>query len=1300
MALSLVTLPHPVTLEGRTVETLTAGRSVAELTAGMGDVAVAVDGRIVPPEGRGLVPRDGSVVAVRAAVAGGDTNPLRTVLQVALLVASIWVPGTAWFAALGRAAQVGVSAAILVGGSLVVNAIAPPRLPGLDRDGAGREPSYSLAGGANRARPYEPLLLVFGRHRVFPDLGGREYTVFQSAPRQAAGVGYTGADLSPGDSGYWALPRLARYRAAAPGTVDQYLYQILHFGLGDLDVTDLRLGDALLSDLEEVTTELSGTDGRVALVAGNVDTSAGAVLDGTGWTQRRSAARTVRIDLDFTGLIFQVDEDDGDIEGHSVAVMVEMWPDGDESAKRASTVNLRGSGSDQYRLTVPFEGLAEGVWVVRVRRAAAKSSDDLVHDDVAWAALRSYQADDGDYAGQVRLGVRARATGQLSGRLDRLSALVDQRIPVWDPDADAWTDPRASSNPAWLFRWYALGVWLEAGTYGGVRRERTLLAGAGIPPADVDDDALKRWGSWCDRHELTCDFVLDRDLAHAEVLALVAQCGRASPTFATGRLGVVFDEEGQAPSAFFGPGNIVAGTFEIDWIAGSTADEIVCRYIEPDADWQWNTVRRAVRGAAGRTRSATLTLHGVTSREQAAKACNLQAARQLYHRRRMRWRTGPEGLDVARGSVVHLSHALIDGGATGRALGGTADRPRLSVPIALGQRQGESDHLLFRLPDGRLHQAAASAPPGTDPPDDEVVLDPPLPEAPGAGGGGALDVLWRHYASGLPPVRAKVVSVEPRGAEEVVIEAIDEVEEYYAAATSDLTVDLPALTRSVPAVTRIEVAERLLTTSDGYAVELTAALTVQGDWRGGTVTASLDGEPARVVGRLDAQDLDATWLAPASGTVTIRAVPGSAAAPAGRALEATHEIAGPPSGQDAIRAGLAGFNASIHFAERQAAAGQIASLDDWAITASTEAWADVTALAFRANDGRAGMMARVRAGGLATLYRGPGTWADYEVRADPAVTGSGASRLATVTLRHIDGNGAPPASGALTLRLTLIGPKGDRGLRGLPGEEGDPGSPGLPGTSLLSGTTDPDSATGRDGDSYLNTDNGDIWRRSGGAWAKQMLNLSGADGSTWLAPGTAAPDNSAGQVGDFYLRTGDPVRFYRKTGAAEWSVVLSIADGNDANRWLSGNTAPLQSQGDPGDYYFQTSNGFVWFKDPDRSPPSQWVKEIDLTGPPGEAGAVTLSAYRVTEGGTVPNKPPQPAGAQFTAGVFSTTNGWVWPKPSYDPITQQLWVSESADLSAWSAVRLAEPISLTRPMYRRSTTKPDRPAPQPASRSA
>ena len=268
----------------------------------------------------------------------------------------------------------------------------------------------------------------------------------------------------------------------------------------------------------------------------------------------------------------------------------------------------------------------------------------------------------------------------------------------------------ATSNPAWLFRWYARGL------HAGGR----LVAGVGLPDTRIDEASIVAWGAWCEAQGLGCNHVLDRATTHADVLTLIAQCGRASPTWQTGRLGVVWEDRGRAATALITPGNIVAGTFGVEYAAGQTADEIAVRYIEPELDWQYNTLRRRVPGAAGgpgdpraagepgdprasgapgdprasgapgdprasgATVTATITLQGITDATQAAVECNLQAARQVYHRRRFGWEMAAEGLSIARGDVVHITHSLIDGGTAGRLAGGTAGRVTLNREVDPG----------------------------------------------------------------------------------------------------------------------------------------------------------------------------------------------------------------------------------------------------------------------------------------------------------------------------------------------------------------------------------------------------------------------------------------------------------------------------------------------------------------------------------------------------------------------------------------------------------------------------------------
>ena len=667
----------------------------------------------------------------------------------------------------------------------------------------------------------------------------------------------------------------AEYTEVVDG--EQYLHQIFNFGLGNLAIDDFRIGETPLSAYEEVQLQRGDAAGALTLVAGNVDSESGGALADTGFIERATGPNTGRIGIDLAGRIFKVNEQ-GDIVANSVEVEVQWEPAGGGGPLESRMVTLTHDSQAPFRRTLSYDLGTPGAWTVRVRRAAAPDESDRVYDDLSWAALRAYQLDTADYRGQTRYALRIRASGQLFGRLNRVSAMVRQRVPAWD--GARWTAPAPSDNPAWLFRWYARGI----------RADGRLVAGLGLDGARIDEEALKAWGAWCAAQGLGCNLVLDRATTHGEMLALIAQCGRASVSWQSGRLGVVWEEAGRPATALITPGNIVAGSFAVEYANGRGADEIAVRYIDPALDWQYNTLRRLAPGVTTLPAStATITLHGVTSSMQAAAECNLQAARQLYHRRRFSWEMAAEGLSLARGDVIHLTHSLIDGGRAGRLAGGGADSVILDRPVNV-DGGGE---MLFRLADGAVHQSAARPPPGVAGETATIMLDTPLPQAPDADGASPLDTLWRLYDAALPPVRARIVAVEPATDRRVRFTAIDELALYYDAATLDLSAPLPPLRSRAPRILDITLAETLVRVGAGFAVEIEAALTVAGDWRGGVVRAGIDGETPRTVARMVDGETTARWLAPPAGTLTVIVTPGTEAAPSGAPLTVTYEIIGP-----------------------------------------------------------------------------------------------------------------------------------------------------------------------------------------------------------------------------------------------------------------------------------------------------------------------------------------------------------------------------------------------------------------------
>ena len=870
--------PHPITSEGRRQSVAmvpAAGASLAEvlrqgvMALGGGPVEARVDGA---PVARAQWPRrrvlPGQIVEARAVVqGGGDSDPIEIVSTIAALTSSLQLGSGL------SLAQAGLAAGPPVIGGLVVNALFPVELP--DAGAPGRE-AFSLHGGANRARPYEPAMLVLGEHRVFPDLAAQEYTQFIDG--------------------------------------DQYLFQVFDFGVGDLDISEIKIGDALLSSFAGVTQETKLPGQAVTLLAGDVQTIAGAKLDAPAagadamdwgdWTDTLTSEEKAQgLELDFVGLFFGRTSK-GEGEERNVELQIQRREHGTSGtwlpAVPGGTVTLSNSTTEPVRKTVEVS-LTDPTkkWDIQVQRKAMLDSrgskaDRKTDRGVTWAALRTFQANTADATGRTRLALKIKASGQLQGRIERLSALVKQKVPTWN--GTAWSSAnQITSNPADIFRWFAKGV----------RAEGRLIAGLGLPDSRIDETSIRAWRTWCDGQGLECDAVLTGSQSIADVLNMICRCGRASASWASGKLGVVFDQAGLAPTAMITPGNIIAGTMEVNYADGRLADEIVVRYIDQDFDWQPAELRRLKTGVTAPSRTATVTLLGIVNRAQAKEETNLIAARQEHHRRRITWEMGPEGLTIGRGDVVQATSDLLSGGTTGRLRpGGTAASPVLNqeVDIAAGV-----NYMVFRLLDGTLHTSVVQHPDGASATGKTTrpVLTTPLPGVPDHGGLAAApaekgatagDVLWRRYGAANPPRKLKIIEIEPRAMDRYRFTAIDEVADYYAAAALPLTDPLPDLKHQGPRVIWCSLSEKQIKVANGWANEITATLTVAGDWRGGvlrarrTPPASEDegapapvAEPWRVVAVLDGSQTSASWIEQPCGSLEVVVVPGSLAAPSGPA---------------------------------------------------------------------------------------------------------------------------------------------------------------------------------------------------------------------------------------------------------------------------------------------------------------------------------------------------------------------------------------------------------------------------------
>lgn len=830
---SLVVYPKP--LGGERIERFEAFLPGETLGAYVQRVGLTVPSRVIRVEHNGrevpmalwqrLIPRHGDMVVIsaRGLGGGGGGKVLRTVAMIALVVVAAWAGG-AYGAALANTLNVSaatgsalISAGIMIGGSLLINALLPPLTPTAAQLGTGEKyeasPTYAISGGRNQARPWEPMTLIFGRHRVVPDLGATPYT-------QAA-------------------------------FDDQYLNQCFHFGLqgSALQIEDIRLGQTPIDNFQGVQLQRSGPDGKLSLIAGDVDTIQGFTVSSTdGWLTRRTATGVANITVELAARLFSV-SDSGAIVARSVDVRIQYrmvgtdswveigaiapimathyWaliePSTQQQVKFGTTnrddhsdgqlqvydedlyfttggaagygnwywlphpyqegrpwqgvapdptitpgqpgVRLSGARQDATRRQVAWD-VAIGQYDVRVMKVTADINTSRDSNETAVSQILAFQRDLANYDGQARLAVRIKATGQLNGAINELNAVVSAMSPAWD--GTKWVT-MGHSNPAWWFLWFARGKADAAGNrlYGG------LLA-----DSQIDIEGIKAWATWCSYKRLTFDYVLDRKMSAAAVLQMIARAGRASLTYQTGKLGVVWDAENQPEVGVFGPFNVKAGSFKLAYVNDGTVDEIVANFANKELDWKMDEVRVKVPGTTTSNNPLQLDLDGWTDKDAAGREANLLAAAQLWKRRKITWETDIEGLLCTRGDVVRFSHDLTVWGFSGRMMpgsGGTTIRLQNKVASA------GAGTALLRDPDGNLKMVAVTGAVGEV--DELTIVTPldgfPMPGDPGYEDLSPFDWVYQFDPQETPGRRFKITGVTPSG-DGIRYEAVDDDPEYYA----------------------------------------------------------------------------------------------------------------------------------------------------------------------------------------------------------------------------------------------------------------------------------------------------------------------------------------------------------------------------------------------------------------------------------------------------------------------------------------------------------------------------------------
>lgn len=502
--------------------------------------------------------------------------------------------------------------------------------------------------------------------------------------------------------------------------LNEVVKETLNYGYGDLTITDSKIISTDSNEYRNFQNYFSienQTNWRLLqgepnffissglitvekfnYVNGHVDTIDGGLLSNNSeftypnnWVLRKGPVKnnTFAIQLDIEGRIMRSDSINGgvsplyrefqfqyrEVGGSWINFTQGMWSIFyNPFVINAVTLN------NVYRETLYIDNLSPGNYEVRARKIDQDENDKDNVCEIYFKRVRFYQKDETyNYIAQNRQSIIVNSSAQIYGTLDRLSSLVSAKTWAWDGTSYTWQE---TSNPADWYLYFARGGFINTESDGSFSYPYSptigwqnnadhpdngeRLFGAGKSDSQIDFDSIQAWWQFCDDKDLTFNALLDSKRNPLDVLYEIASVGRASVTYTNGKLGVVWEDANQPVVAMFTPDNIIKDSFSINYLNQKLTDKIIGQYIDANEEYSAQVVEAVVPGVTNPIEETNLVLWGVTNEDQAQRAVNLIAARQLYQKRNITFSTDAEGMMFSKGDVVYLSHDVSQWGYSGR----------------------------------------------------------------------------------------------------------------------------------------------------------------------------------------------------------------------------------------------------------------------------------------------------------------------------------------------------------------------------------------------------------------------------------------------------------------------------------------------------------------------------------------------------------------------------------------------------------------------------------------------------------
>ena len=329
---------------------------------------------------------------------------------------------------------------------------------------------------------------------------------------------------------------------------------------------------------------------------------------------------------------------------------------------------ISGAKSGVVRRQFRIDNLPAGKYKVRVTVTARSAAVDSTRDGVKiwWTQCNAIIYDDFSYPNTALVGIKAKATSQLSGSTPQLSFIKERaNVWVWSPNANDYVE-RPANNPAWAAydfihgakRLYNINTSSYEFVYDGVPKELMLY------------DQFEAWAANCDTMNLkinieivtVSDFwtIVNQDIAPIG-RGLVVQFGT--------KFGCIYDHASQ-PVQLFNMGNIIQGSFELSYLGTEDrADVVEVTYFDADNNYEKSVITIYADDYDDidiPNQPTQLTFNGITSYEQAYREGKYQLFCNKLLQETITFKTDVEAISCQVGDLILVSHDVPQWSFSGR----------------------------------------------------------------------------------------------------------------------------------------------------------------------------------------------------------------------------------------------------------------------------------------------------------------------------------------------------------------------------------------------------------------------------------------------------------------------------------------------------------------------------------------------------------------------------------------------------------------------------------------------------------